>query len=166
MKQIFLTLAMMAVSALTFQLSAISVEHPPVASDAHMMSQTMTVNDFLATDFKGYRTAEGKKLKWTQRLSFGLVQKSLAKKIRKGKLDGHTPMTMVARSPNIYGLLSLIFSIAGLLGRYYGLAFIIAGLILGIIGIRKDADPTMAIIGTILSGAILLGLVVNRGWYW
>ena len=174
MKSLFLTLIFVMGAALTHQSAAISTAPAPMAKDAMSIASTMTVSDFLAVDFKGYRTAEGKKLKWTQRLAFSMTQKNLAKQVKKGKIEetATMDMAMAAKGRNTFGLLSVIFSVAGLVIPYFGLAMIIAGLVLGIMGIKRDSDPTLAIIGTVISSVFLVLLLLvlvafaSGGWFW
>jgi hypothetical protein len=174
MKQVLLTFFILLGTAWTVQVSAIHNTTPPLNMEPMTMGQTMTVNDFLAFDYKGYRTAEGKKMKWTHRLAMGMTQKKLAKQVRKGNLEGTAPLStaMAAQGRNTHGLLSVIFAFAGLVVPYLGFGLIIAGFVLGIIGIKKDANPTLAIIGTVISGVFLLlllmviVLVASGGWFW
>ncbi len=162
MKPLFLTLFLIASSALTYKASAVNSTHPPVTAGSVTISPQMSVDDFLAIDFKNYRTADGQKLKWGKRFALGMAQNSLAKKIKKGNVEGTTTLdTALAQgSNNIHGLLSVIFGAVGLFVPILGLGLLIAGLVLGIIGIKKDASPTLAIIGTALCGAFLLFIVI------
>lgn len=122
------------------------------------------VEDFLVIEFKEFRTDEGKKIKWTQRLALHLVQKKLARQLRQGKIEVDTNVhtALKASAANKTGRLSLIFSIIGLLvlvipyGNIFGFGLTIAGLVLGIIGIRRDENKTMAILGTVFGGISLL----------
>lgn len=160
MKHFFLTLLMMAGFIGQYQVMAVNsvTVAPAVAIDAASM---MTVNDFLALDIKNFKTADGRKLGWTKRIAFQGMQKNLAKKVKKGKLQGDMTMKEAsALSGNMYGFLSLILSVLGLFIPYLGLAMLVAGLVLGIIGINRDNNPTMAIIGTVLSALFLLLLVI------
>lgn len=161
MKQLFLTLFLISGLFSTYQASAIHNESLPAAGGALALSSQLTVNNFLAFDAKSYRTADGKKLKWTERLAFKVVQKNLARKVQKGKIDGDMTMDQAkAAGGNIYGLLSLIFAVVGLFVPYVGLALLIAAFVLGLIGIKRDNNPTMAIIGLVLSAVILLLLLI------
>lgn len=171
----FLLVSLVLASGLHMESSAIHSAAPgPSMSDAMTPAPSLTVNDFLAIDIGGYRTAEGKKMKWTQRIAMNMVQKKLARKVRKGKIDGEASMSTVMAAPGTskFGLLSVIFSVAGLVVPYFGLAMIIAGLVLGIIGIRRDPDPTLAIIGTVISSVFILLLLIAiaalaaGGWFW
>lgn len=173
-KQIFLTLILLVGTAWSFRVSAIHNTSAPLTLDAKALAQSMTVEDFLQIDLKGYRSADGKRLKWSQRVAMGMVQKNLARNVKKGKIESTATLdqAIAAKNKNIFGLLSVIFSVAGLIVPYFGLAMIIAGLVLGIMGIRRDADPTLAIIGTVISSVflILIFLVVlafaSGNWWW
>ena len=162
MKQLFLVLFLLSGLLITNQVSAINSEKIPATGGALAFSPQVTVNDFLSIDVKNYRTADGKKLKWTKRLAFRVVQKNLERKVKKGKIDGDLAMDDTkAAGGNLYGLLSLIFSVVGLFVPYVGLALLVAAVVLGIVGIKRDNNPTMAIIGLIISAlALLLILIV------
>lgn len=163
MKNLALIFFIFLASGLGLEVAAInSSSSSPTVMDVTAISPTMTVNDFLAVDIKGYRTAEGKKMKWTQRLALNMTQKNLEKKVKRGKIDGEASLSTAvpAAGSTKFGLLSVIFSVAGLVVPYFGLAMIVAGLVLGIIGIRRDADPTLAIIGTVISGLFLLLILI------
>ena len=162
MKQLFLTLFLMSGFVLSYQAYAINVDNAPASGTGSTIASQMTVNDFIALDVNSYRTAEGKKLKWTQRLAFNLVKKNLERKVKKGKIDGDLSMDQAkgGAGGNIHGLLSLIFSVVGLFIPIVGLALLIAAFVLGLIGLKKDNNPTMAIIGLVVSGAFLLLILI------
>lgn len=161
MKQLFLTLFFVSGLLISYEASAINNKSLPAPGIALALSSQLTVNDFLAFDAKSYRTVDGKKLKWTERLAFKVVQKNLARKVQKGKIDGEMTMDQArAAGGNLYGLLSLIFAVVGLFIPYVGLALLVAAFVLGIIGIKRDNNPTMAIIGLVLSAVILLLLLI------
>ena len=172
MKHIFLTLFLFAGFVFSYDAAAINTNESVAAPGAFSPALQMSVNDFIAFDAKEYRKADGKKLKWTERLAFKLVQKNLAKKVKKGKIEGTMPMHEAgnAAGGNLYGLLSLIFSVVGLFVPFLGLALLVAALVLGIIGINRDNNPTMAIIGTVLSGLflflILIVLLAGAAFLW
>jgi hypothetical protein len=162
MKQLFLTLFLVIASALSYKASAVNPNHPPLASYTSTLSPQMTINDFVKMDIKGLRKADGNKLKWGQRIALGMAQKNFAKKIKKGKMDGTASLdtALAPGSNNIHGLLSIIFAFTGLFIPILGFGLLIAALVLGIIGIKKDANPTMAIIGTVVSGVFILLVLV------
>jgi hypothetical protein len=125
---------------------------------------SITVNDFIHTDIHSLRTADGKKLGWVKRMGVKMAQKNLEKQVRKGKLEGTASLenAMRASSANKRGLLSVIFGALGIIFLFIpsisiiGLAFSIAGFVLGIIGLSRDEDFTLALIGTILGGVVLV----------
>jgi len=164
MKHLFLTLFLFTGFIFSYNASAVNSAKMPPSGGALALSQKVTVNDFIAFDAKSYRTTEGKKLNWTQRLAFNLVKKNLERKVKKGKIDGTTTMDELAHRSgaggNIYGLLSLIFSVVGLFVPYAGIFLIVGAFVLGLIGIKRDNNPTMAIIGTILSAVALLLILI------
>ena len=160
MKSLFLTLLLLSGFVFVNESTAIQTAIP---SDGQglALAQQLTVNDFLSFDAKTFRTAEGKKLKWTQRMAFQVMQKNLTRKMKKGKIDGNMTMDEAAAAGgNLYGLLSLIFAVVGLFVPYLGLALLIAALVLGIIGLKRDNNPTMATIGLVLSAVFLLLIII------
>ena len=168
MKQLVLTIFLLTGFVFTYDAMAV---HTKMPADGLALTQQLTVNDFLAVDLQNLRTAEGKKLKWHQRFVAKTMQKSLARKVAKGKLDGNATLEQAGGAGgNIHGLLSLIFSVVGLFVPYLGFAMLIAALVLGIIGLRKDNNPTMATIGLVLSAVFLLLLIiliaVAAGSFW
>ena len=174
MKKLLFTLGLLIGLSFTTHVFAVksSSGFRVMTAPATEMQTQMTVNDFLAFDVKNYRTAEGKKMGLVKRMVINTAQNKLEKKIKKGELAGTTLMSEVEASPgkNTYGLLSLIFGVAGWFIPVLGLAMIIAGFVLGIIGIRRDYNPTMAIIGTVVSALglliILLALVFIASGFW
>lgn len=158
-------------------LLAVHIAAGPYAINNYSNGKSITVNDFLAIDSKVVRTQEGQKLSWAKRLGMKMTQKHLAKQVRKGKIDGgadlHTAMR--ASSANKRGLLSLIFSSLGLIFLFIpyvailGLGLSIAGFVLGIIGLKRDEDTTMALIGVILGGLALfiylLVIIAVAAWF-
>jgi hypothetical protein len=135
----------------------------------------MTVGDFISMDLKLLRNADGRRLGFPKMTGAKIMQKSLAKQVRKGKISADADLKeSMAASANKRGLLSVIFSAAGLIFLFIpyvnilGLGFSIAGFVLGIIGIKRDADPTLAIIGTVLGGVALfiylIAVIVVATW--
>ncbi|MDQ3015450.1 MAG: hypothetical protein M3R25_01820 [Bacteroidota bacterium] len=161
MKELFLTFFLFTSFVFSHQALAVNSHRSENAMTIGVKSQ-MTVNDFLAVDLQNFKSADGKGLKWTQKLAFKAMQKSMARKVAKGKIEGTMSLEEAgtAAGGNLYGLLSLIFSVVGLFIPYLGLAMLIAGLVLGIIGITRDNNPTMAIIGTVLSAVFLLLILI------
>ncbi|HJW29573.1 MAG TPA: hypothetical protein VJ508_10030, partial [Saprospiraceae bacterium] len=157
MKKVVLTcLLLLGVFSMTQVLAVRSSSGFKVMPAPAMQLQSqMTVNDFLAFDVKNYRTSEGRKMGFFKRTAIHLVQKKLAKKVSKGKIEGTMPFkeAVAGHSSNKFGLLSVIFGAVGLFIPYVGLPLLIAGLVLGIMGIKRDANPTLAIIGTAINGA-------------
>lgn len=158
-------------------LLAVHITSGTNAIENYSRGKSMTVNDFLAFDSKEFRTQEGKKLSWTKRLGMKMTQKHLAAQVRRGKIDGNTDLhtAMRASSANKKGLLSLIFSSLGLIFLFIpyvailGLGLSIAGFVLGIIGLKRDEDTTMALIGVILGGVALfiylLVIIAVAAWF-
>ncbi len=169
MKQFYLIIFLLATIGDGNKAYAVHIESSPHHPGKINLGDEMTVNDFLALDVKDYRTAGGNKLKWNQQLAFKIAQKNFTRKVQKGGLDENLNFHEAANvSPaNRTGRLSLILSSVGLVFFFIpvvniiGLGFSLAGLILGIIGLRKDEDQTMAIIGMVIGGlGVLISLLV------
>ena len=152
-------------SGIWFTNNSFAVQTTAIPIDGSTIySPSMTVNDFISIDLKNYRTADGRKIKWTQRFVLNGLQKKLERKVQKQKVDGTTLLKDVdgASHPNKRGIVSVILVGVGLLllflpGWLFGLGAIFAGagFILGIIGLSKDEDIILALVGTIL-GALLV----------
>lgn len=131
-------------------------------------AQTTPMNTFIDPSSADRNNAKNQKPGLIKRMVLKTAQKSILRKIAKGKLD-----TLVYQNrpeetinPNKRGLISVLFAGVGLLFLFVpgGLAgigglFAIAGFILGIIGLKRDEDITLALIGTIV-GALLIALYV------
>jgi hypothetical protein len=134
-------------------------------SGAPVFSQSMTVNQFLSIDPDQIRKSNGIKQAWAKRWVVRHAQHRLQKKIDNGKLSRESTLNQAfakGNNPNNRGKWSLILAGAGFLFLFLGpLAYLtlplaVAGLVLGIIGLQKDRDRTMAIIGIVLGGLTLL----------
>src|SRR5688572_28600042 len=148
MRRLLLSLIILVGSVLFHESFAVYTTNP-TGSNIQTGPQ-ITVNDFLSFDFKNYRTADGKKLSWTKRISGQIVQKNLARQVKKGKIEGTANLHEAQRasSANKFGRLSLIFSSLGLIFLFLpvsiiGLGLAVAGFVLGIIGLGRDEDITM-----------------------
>lgn len=150
-----------SVRLLAVNTSTTAVEYSPF--------NNMTVGDFLSVDVDKVRLEDGKKLKWNQRLAVKMMQKKYARQIKKGKLSNDTSIQDATDSypSNKFGLLSLIFSIVGLVCLFIpgpwavlGSLFTIAGLICGIVGLNRDSEMVLAIIGLSISALLLLLFLV------
>lgn len=129
------------------------------------LSSSMTINQFLSIDAGQIRKSHGIKHAWIKRWTLRHAQHRLSKKLVTGELKGETRLDLALAKggdPNKRGKFALIFAGAGFLFLFLGpLAYLtlplaVAGLILGIIGVQKDRDRTMAIIGIVLGGLTLL----------
>lgn len=124
----------------------------------------LMVKDFVAQDLKTFQIEGGKKLNWLQRTALKSFQKNLEKKIRKGKIDAATTLKDVDEvTGNKRGLLSIVFSVAGLLFLfipgwvgYLGIVLSAVGIYFGIKGMQKDEDTLLALIGAIVGALVLL----------
>ena len=112
-----------------------------------------------------YEKGSLRKPNFIERFAIRLAQKGIVKKIAKGDLLLTASQDDTgAGNPNKRGLVSLLFALVGILFLFIpgGLAgigglFAIAGFILGIIGLKRDEDKTLALIGTIV-GALVVTL--------
>ena len=125
----------------------------------------ITVSQFLSLDFDKIQESNLVSLNWMQKSLLKSAQKRLAKKVSKGKIDASQSLlnkSAAAKGENRRGMFSLIFGGAGFLFLFLGpLAYLslplgIAGLILGIIGVKKDKNDTMAIIGMVFGSLVIL----------
>ena len=145
--------------------------HPDYNSNVSALSE-MTIENFLSLDIKNMKQANGKKLKWTHRMALGMTQKKMARKVRKGKLDKTAKFATVANPANKRGRLSLILTVGGFLLLFVPVAGIatlgflasLVGFGFGLSGIRKDEDNTMAIVGTIVGGTVILLTLIAIIW--
>lgn len=145
---------------LTFSIAyAVHPVGSPTSSTANVFSKTMTVNQFLSIDPDQIRKSNGIKQAWVKRWAVRHAQHRLQKKIDNGKLTRESALNHAfakSNNPNNRGKWSLILAGAGFLFIFLGpLAFLtlpltIAGIVLGIMGIQKDKDSTMAVIGLVL----------------
>ena len=153
----------------------IAINSAATVSPGYVHAGDMTVNQFLSMDLKTFKSAEGKKLKWTQRIALGSFQKNLAKKVKKGKVDGQASLHDVTKAPsaNKFGLMATIFSSVGLLLMFtpvglLGMALGIAGFVLGLIGLKRDADMTLSLIGVVIGGLVILitvlAVIIVASW--
>ena len=124
----------------------------------------ISVGQFIALDFEKLQESKLIKINWIQKSIFKAAQKKLTKKVNKGKINASQSLFKAGagKSENRRGMFSLIFGGAGFLFLFLGpLAYLslplgIAGLILGIIGVKKDKDDTMAIIGMVFGSLVIL----------
>lgn len=70
------------------------------------------------------------------------------------------------REDNLYGLLATILAGVGILLLFTpiaiaGLLFSIAGFVLGLLGLKRDNQMVLAIIGTILGGLVIFLLLLS-----
>jgi|GEM_PF-1447660 len=144
------------------------VEAPKPAAAA-VISSSMTVNQFLSIDPDQIRKSNGIKQAWVKRWTVRHAQHRLQKKIDNGKLTRESALNQAfakSNNPNNRGKWSLIIAGAGFLFLFLGpLAFLtlplaIAGMVLGIMGIQKDNDSTMAVIGMVLGILTILLFLV------
>lgn len=152
--------------------SIVHAVHPvksPTSATANVFSKSMTVNQFLSIDPDQIRKSNGIKQAWVKRWAVRHAQHRLQKKIDNGKLTRESNLNQAfskSNNPNNRGKWSLILAGAGFLFLFLGpLAFLtlplaIAGTILGIMGIQKDNDSTMAVIGLVLGILTILLFLV------
>ena len=141
---------------------------PPVTLSTTPINE-LTVKDFISIDINTYQIAGKKKLSWLQKTTLKSFQKNLAKKIRQGRIDPATTLKDVEEvTGNKRGLLSVVFSVAGLLFLfipgwvgYIGILLSAVGIYFGIKGMQKDEDTLLALIGTIVGAlALLINVII------
>lgn len=175
MKSTLLAFFFLAGSVFSSQLNAI---HPE--SDKTLVKEagsSLTVQQFIDFDLRSYRDGDGKRIPFIKRISLSIIQKKLARDVRKGRLEANEGLAeamKAAPSANKRGLLSLIFSSLGLIFMFIpyivilGFGLSVAGFVLGIIGLNRDEDMTMALLGVILGGIglliYLLAIIVVAAW--
>ena len=157
--------AILVIFLLTFSTAyAVHTVKPPTGG-ANVFSQSMTVNQFLSFDPDQIRKSNGIKQAWVKRWAVRHVQHRLQKKIDNGKLTRESSLNQAfakSNNPNNRGKWSLILAGAGFVFLFLGpLAFLtlplaIAGLVLGIMGIQKDRNSTMAVIGLVIGALTIL----------
>lgn len=145
------------IMAFIFSIATISILSAAVESDKGSMNQGhITQNEastvkkaFSALTIADYEKQTGKKLGFFERIKFKLAQK-YAKKLEKS--DGSGKKTL--------SLLALILGGGSLLCLFilplFGILMALAGLILGIVGLKKESSKTMAILGIVFGGLTLL----------
>lgn len=117
----------------------------------------LTVEQFLNMTPKSFEEHSGQKMPWYQKLAFKMVQKKVKKKTAKGELDPAATYT-----PGKMSLLSLIFGSLGMItillpavGFFLGVGFSVAGLVLGIVAIKREGSNVMNILGIVFSATTL-----------
>lgn len=137
----------------------------PQHFDARESYHSITIGQFLSLDPNQIQKSNGIKNAWVKRMVIRHAQERLKKRMEKGQLAPESALHQAYAKEgdaNKRGKFALIFSGVGFLFLFLGpLAFLtlplaIAGLILGIIGLQKDRDSTMAIFGIVLGGLTLL----------
>ena len=118
-----------------------------------------------ATQEVPHSRKEAKKNKKASQLTFGqrLMVKIVSKKIQKQQKKTSKSK---ARNSSKYGGLSLICLVSGILLLIFfwplSVASLIASAILGLMGLKRDADPKLAKISLIVLGSVI-GLVLFLG---
>lgn len=139
-------------------LTTSKVEAVTVAKTMANQNQEMASEKFATSPFQNQGIATGKKHGFLERVGAKIIQKKLNKALSSAKAGGGS-------GGNTLSLLSCIFGGAGLLlllvGGGLALLLGLAGIVLGIIGLKKEDSKAMAIIGIVCGGlVILLALLV------
>lgn len=136
---------------------------------ASVQQPELTVGDFLNMTPKQFEEQSGRKMSWTKKLAFKMVQKKVKKKAAKGEVDLNT-----AAAGNTMSLLSLILGaggfvllwVVGLLGLLMG----IAGFVLGLVAMKKEGSNVMNLLGVIFGAAtvlmLILAILLVSSWAW
>ncbi|MEP7266980.1 MAG: hypothetical protein ABI844_05080 [Saprospiraceae bacterium] len=145
---------------------AVSSKSKPLQIKLSEVMSEITVGQFLAMDIDRLSKNQSVKVNWLQRSVIRIAQKKFSKRVSNGKLRASTALFSKSASgqsnnPNIDGLWALLFGSTGFLFAFLGplailtLPMAIAAIVLGIIGIKKDQNSTMAIIGLVLGGVTI-----------
>ncbi len=163
-----------SVGPFLFALFLLTVKTPAVASGI-----ACTTDPCASRQETGSLVRNGSKLSFGEKLTLKILQKKWEKKARKNKMranglfKGANEKTDDARHNSvslIFGILSVILVFISWSGSGFALLFLIfalilsiAGLAMGIKGLRKDYPKrNLAVAGTVVSG-IGLGMVVLTG---
>ncbi len=117
----------------------------------------MTAQEFLKLTPKKYQELTGRKMTFKQKLSFAIIKAKLKKQLADEK--------PAARKTDL-GLLSLLFGGAAYLVAlipgvgFASIAFAIAAVVLGILGLGRKKGDTKSIIGLVLGATFLLVIAI------
>jgi hypothetical protein len=158
-----LTLALMMMLLAGKSYAVVVVQHQEgetTATATAAAAADFTVADFLNMTPKQYAEQSGEKMSFTKKLAFKMVQNKVKKQVAKGKVDASAPA-----SGNTMSLLSLIFGGVGLLSLVlpigiFGLLLGVAGLVLGLVAMKKEGSNVMNLLGTIFGGLTVLLFLV------
>lgn len=118
----------------------------------------LSIENFLNMTPKAFEEHSGKKMSWTKKLAFKMVQKKVKKKAAKGELDlaaSYTPGKMSLLSL-IFGSLGMITIFLPVVGFFLSVGFSVAGLVLGIVAIKREGSNVMNILGIVFSATTLV----------
>jgi hypothetical protein len=120
----------------------------------------LTVEEMFTMPRKDIEAKIGRKLKLKERLGFAIIKKAAKKASKKM----NKKRTKAAANENIFGILSISLGGAGLLSTFFygvsGLLLSIAGITLGIIGLKRDEPKRILSILGIVFGSIVLLLAL------
>jgi hypothetical protein len=155
MKKKLKTLFTLFILTATFSVSFAAIEQKSNASQAAKAStdvfthqknlRTMTIAD--------YEKLSGKKMGLISKVQFKVAQKFATKKAETEKSDKKTFSLISLIAGGISLITTIIFPFVGLL-------LALAGLIFGIIGLKKEKAQTMSILGIVFGGLTLLLILV------
>ncbi|MBK6478178.1 MAG: hypothetical protein KA109_15410 [Saprospiraceae bacterium] len=128
---------------------------------------SLTLTEIASIDIDRLAADHQLKMNWVQKLSFRFFQKRLSRQIIKGRLNKNVTLQQAndianRKNSNRRGKVSLIIGAIGLLTMFSGFLALLAiplfigGLVVGILGISKDEKKTMAIVGTVFNGLMIL----------
>lgn len=131
----------------------------PTSNNQEQVNEQVATQSSLEKTAKKRKTRKKKKGNFLERMALKLAAKKLNKAIQKEK-EG---------KKNTYGAISLGFAGLSLLDLIFqtGALFILGGicaLVFGIIGIVKDENKVMAIIGTVYGGATVILTIIALIW--
>jgi hypothetical protein len=165
MKQIFTLLAIVALSLTSQEMFASELAQKPAGDQAALQAQfgemSMSASEFAALTPKEIAKKAGKKMSWGEKILFKIAQKRIKKQLVKEGLEGEAGGSSKKGKISLFlagfGLLLMIFSGASFTAFVVGLICGVIALVFGIIGLKKDENKALAIIGTVLS-TVIMGL--------
>ncbi len=149
--------AMNTSSAFVVATPATIVEVKPVDKKESIFKQ-LTAEEMFTMPRADIEEKIGRKLKFKERLGLKIIQKAAKKAEKRMKKKG---IKKGQQNENLFGILSISLGGAGLLSAlfsgYGALSLGIAGLALGIVGLKRDEPKRiLSILGIVFGGLVIL----------
>jgi len=171
MKHLFPFLAVTALSLASNETLAVGMSQKSLSDPASQTALLEKFSDVSASEFAALTPKEiskktSKKMSWGERILMKIVQKRIKKQLAKGiqpssaegEAGGASKMGTVSIILALggVGLAVLALPLDSISLVLLGAICVIMGLVFGIIGLKKDEKRAAAVIGTILSGVLLV----------